>query len=132
MSKLVVVVPVGRRAAGRAVLLGEDGSSRLAPFRVLATASGSAAARHGHPHRSRGKPFGDTPTGTYVVAGALPPGEGDRGLLGALVLAPAGGDALEALRAGRTRFLLHGGPADASGRLRSTFGGLRVSDADLA
>ena len=136
MSKLVVVVPVGRRAAGRAVLLGNDGRVRLPPFRVVATASGLAAARHGNPDRSSRKPFGDTPAGSYVIAGALPPDprarSGDDGLLGAIVLAPVGGDALEALRAGRTRFLLHGGPADASGSLRSTFGGLRVSDADLA
>jgi hypothetical protein len=130
MSKLVIVVPAGRRAAGRAVLLGSDGKLRLAPVRVLATAAGSAAARHGNPGRDWRRPYGDTPAGSYVVAGALPPGASES--LGALVLSPAGGNALEALRAGRTRFLLHGGPADPEGRLRATFGGIRVSDADLA
>ncbi len=140
MSKLVIVVPVGRHAAGRAVLLGNDGKLRLAPFRVLATSSGSAATRHGNSERDWRRPFGDTPTGSYLVAGALPPSAGAQPLpeeahadrLGALVLSPVGGNALEALRAGRTRFLVHGGPADPSGRLRPTFGGLRVSDADLA
>ena len=39
------------------------------------------------------------------------------GALGALVLTPVAGDALEALRAGRRRFLLHGGPTDRRGRL---------------
>jgi hypothetical protein len=141
MSKLVIVVPVGRRASGRALLLGSDGRVRLAPFRVLATASGSAASKHGNPARDWRRPFGHTPTGSYVISGALPPGsaartpgeeEGRSDLLGALVLAPVGGNALEALRAGRVRFLIHGGPPDSDGRLRSTFGGLRVSDSDLA
>ena len=138
MCKLIVVVPVGRRASGRAVLIGNDGRLRVTPFRVLATASSSAAARRGNPGRDWRRPFGHMPTGSYVVAGAIPPGAPTvdahgvgREPLGALVLSPVGGNALEALRAGRTRFLLHGGPPDAMGRLRSTFGGLRVSDADL-
>ena len=130
MSKLVIVVPAGRSAEGRAVLLGDDGKARLAPFPVLATAGRASAVRHGNPERDWRRPFGHTPTGSYLVAGALPPGHPARS--GALVLAPHGGDALDALRAGRTRFLLHGGTADSSGRLRPTFGGLRVSDPDLA
>jgi hypothetical protein len=146
MAKLIIVVVAGRRAAGRGVLLGSDGKLMLAPFRVVATASAAAAARRDNPSRDWRRPFGDTPTGSYVVAGALPPGAGEgaeralpgaplrfAGLrLGALVLAPAGGNALEAMRAGRTRFLLHGGQPDREGRLRSTCGGLRVSDEDLA
>ncbi len=137
MSKFVVVVPEGRRAAGRGVLLGENGRVRLGPLAVLATASDAVAARHGNPERDWREPFGDTPTGSYVIAGALPPGAARRGsgaefgLLGALALAPAAGNALVALRAGRIRFLLHGGPLDSNGLLRPTCGGLRVSDADL-
>jgi hypothetical protein len=137
MSKLVVVVPVGRAAVGRGVLLGEDGQIRLGPIPVLATAGDVVAAHNGNPRRDWQKPFGHTPTGSYAVAGAVPPGASRRGkrskygLLGALVLAPVGGHALVALRAGRTRFLLHGGPLDSLGRLRPTFGALRVSDADF-
>src|SRR5277367_6070253 len=102
MSKLVVVVLVGRRAAGRATLLANDGRLRLAPFRILATASRSAAARSGNPERDWRRPFGHTPTGSYVVAGAVPPSRPRPGvagarseLLGALVLAPVSGNALE-------------------------------------
>jgi hypothetical protein len=134
MSKLIIVVPAGRRAAGRAVLLGSDGKPRLPPFRVLATASTTAATRRGNPSRDWRRPFGDTPTGSYVVAGALPPGARSADVtepVGALVLAPVGGNALEALRAGRTRFLVHGGRPDGEGRLRSTLGGVRVSNKDL-
>ncbi len=140
MSRLVVVVPAGRGAAGRAVLLSDAGKARLGPFPIVATASRAAAIRNGNPERDWRKPFGSLPTGTYVVAGAIPPERPTRadprdrraGSLGALVLAPVGGNALEALRAGRTRFLLQGGAADARGRKRPTFGGLRHSDADLA
>jgi hypothetical protein len=123
MSKLVIVVPTGRRTCGRAALLGGGGELRLVPFRVLATADGPAAARHGNPGRDWRRPFGDTPTGSYAIAGARD---------AALVLAPVSGNALEASRSARSRVLVEGGPPDESGRLRATLGGLRVSDADLA
>ncbi|HEY2511015.1 MAG TPA: hypothetical protein VGI39_09175, partial [Polyangiaceae bacterium] len=129
MSRLILVVPRGRHTSGRAVFLGGDGAPRLPPFAILATADRAAGARQGNPRCDPLRAFGDTPTGVYLVAGALPP---RRGGLGALILAPAGGAALDALRAGRTRFLLHGGRLDLRGELRATFGGVRVSDTDLA
>ena len=139
MSNLVIVVPAGRDRCGRAVLFGGDGRTRVAPFRVLATASASVATRYGNLDRDWRRPFGHSPTGKYVIAGSLPPGVMPKpkkrwwrfGQFGALILAPSGGNALEAARAGRTRFLLHGGATDSLGRLRPTFGGFRVSDRDL-
>jgi len=138
MSKLVIVVPANRHRCGRALLLGSDGATRLGPLRVLATASGWAAKRHANEARDWHRPFGHPPTGTYVVSGSLPPGVSPRprrlrrfGALGALVLTPTSGHALEAAAAGRKRFLLHGGPGDRRGRLRPTFGGFRVSDREL-
>jgi len=139
MSKLVIVVPANRHRCGRALLFGNDGSTRFGPFRVLATASGWAAKRHGNETRDWRKPFGHPPAGSYVVGGSLPPGASPRprrlrrfGPLGALVLTPTAGSAIEASKAGRRRFLLHGGPSDRRGRLRPTFGGFRVSDRELA
>ena len=73
MSKLVIVVPVRRRRAGRAVLLGNDGHARLGPIRVLATASSWVASQYGNGARDWRRPFGDSPTGSYVVGGSLPP-----------------------------------------------------------
>src|SRR5579884_1781722 len=139
MSKLVILVPTGRSYCGRAMLLGDDGTLRFGPLRVLATASRWAARRHGNETRDCRLPFGHPPTGSYVVTGSLPPGITPRtkrarrfGALGALVLMPLGGEAGEAARAGRQRFLIHGGPTDARGRLRPTFGGFRLADRDLA
>jgi hypothetical protein len=138
MSKLVIVVPKERRSCGRAVLLGNDGSTLAGPLRVLATASLWAARRHGNEKCDWHKPFGHAPVGVYVIAGSLPPGVVPRpkrwrrfGVLGALVLQPVAGDALEAAKGGRRRFLVHGGAEDRRGRLRPTFGGIRLSDPDL-
>ncbi|MGH7293898.1 MAG: hypothetical protein ACRELB_03140, partial [Polyangiaceae bacterium] len=139
MSKLVIVVPADRRRCGRALLLGADGSTRLGPIRVLATSSEWAAQRHGNESRDWRRAFGHPPAGSYVVGGSLPPGVVPRpkrsrrfGGLGALVLMPVAGNALEAAKAGRRRFLLHGGPKDERGRLRPTFGGFRVANRELA
>ncbi len=137
MSQLVIAVPPARDACGRAVLLGDDGATRMASFRVLATASRRVARRHDNPDRDRMRAFGHPPSGTYVVAGSLPPSFHQRrrpkrfGRLGALLLEPLAGEALAAKGSGRRLFVLHGGPQDAQGRLRPTRGGLRVSDADL-
>ena len=87
---------------------------------------------------SRLRPFGDPPTGTYVVSGSLPPGNvhprrpGRFGKLGALVLDATSGEALDAKRNGRDHVVLHGGPRNAKRRLRRTRGGFRVSDHKLA
>jgi hypothetical protein len=138
MAKLVILVPEGRRFCGRVLLLCNDGKTRLGPLRVLATASGWAARRHNNGARDWRRPYGHPPTGSYVIGGSLPPGIAPRarrvhrfGGLGALVLTPVGGDALDASGAGRRLFLVHGGPTDQKGRLRPTFGGFRLSDRDL-
>ena len=133
MSVLLIAVPRGRGLCGRAVALSGAGRTIFGPIRILATASARVAREHGNPHCAPALPFGHPPLGSYVVAASLPPGHrrrraGRYGRLGALVLAPVGG---EAAVAGR-RIVLHGGPLDPKGRLRPTRGGLRVSDRDLA
>ena len=137
MSSLVIIVPRSRKYCGRAVLLGDDGAARLGPLRVLA----SASARVGRKHDNEGcdplRRFGHTPTGSYVVSGSLPPGFAHPrrpsrfGQVGAILLEPRSGDALESMANGRRLFALHGGPLDPARRLRPTRGGLRMSDGDL-
>jgi hypothetical protein len=97
-----------------------------------------------------GKPFrnptltplgkgGNTPTGDYVSPGierTPPKDEIKYGPWGKVVLKPMQGQAIKAEKAGRGGFLIHGGgpPKKGSGNfdgLRSTYGCLRVSDADM-
>ena len=138
MSKIVLMVPTGRRTCGRGALFGDDGRMSLGPFRILATANARIAAKHGNPERDPRLPFGHTPAGSYVVAGSLPPGYRHPhrprrfGGGGALMLAPSAGVAAEAMTNGRRLMYLHAGPLDRRGRLRPTYGGLRVSEPTLA
>lgn len=137
MAKVLILVPQDRSRCGRALIVAHDGRALMGPFRVLATASRRVARAQGNPERSPLLPFGHPPAGSYAIVASLPPGTPHRrsrrfGGLGALLLEPRSGTALEAARKGRRRFALHGGPADAQGRLRPTRGGLRVADEDLA
>lgn len=136
MAKLLIVLPAARDYCGRGLLLSSDGQRLFGPFRVLGTASRRIARRNGNRQYDRGLPFGDPPTGAYVIAGSLPPATRKRrperfGHLGALLLQPTGGEAMTAADK-RPRVVLHGGRCDKRGRLRRTRGGLRVADADLS
>ena len=134
MSKLVIVVPKGRKFCGRGSLFGRDGVQRAGPFRTLATASVRVAKKKGNADASPLRPFGHPPQGTYVLAASMPPGwaHGKRnrryGHVGALLLAPQSGDALEATANGRKLVALHGGPLDRGRRLRPTRGGFRMTN----
>lgn len=138
VARLTILLPEARDRCGRAVLVSGGGEVLLGPFRVLGTASRHVSRRMGNPDHDRLRPFGDPPSGTYAVASSLPPGTlhtrrpGRFGKLGALVLEPTGGEALEAKTHGRARIVLHGGPRDRERRLRRTRGGLRVGNGKLA
>ncbi len=137
MSKLVFVVPRDRAFCGRAYVVGADGATRAGPFRALGTASKRVAEKKGNADCSPLMPFGHPPAGTYVIAASLPPGYAHRkhkrryGRVGAVLLAPKGGDALRATANGRTLVAIHGGPRDTKGRLRPTRGGIRLSNAHM-
>ena len=137
MSKLVVVVPIGRSFCGRAYVVGADGVTRAGPFRALGTASARVGKKHGNPACSVLYPFGHPATGTYVIASSLPPGfvhtkRARRfGRVGGLLLSPTSGDALRATSNGRKLTAIHGGPRDAKARLRPTRGGVRLSNTQM-
>jgi hypothetical protein len=137
MSTLLIVVPRGRAYCGRATVVGEAGDVVAGPFRTLATASARIARKKGNLTCDPLRPFGHPPIGSYVVVGSFPPSyqhprrPGRFGAVGGLLLKPTGGDALASLSFGRSLFILHGGPLDASKRLRPTRGGIRMSDPDL-
>jgi hypothetical protein len=137
MSKLVVVVPIGRAFCGRAYVVGADGLTRAGPFRALGTASARVGKKHGNPACSVLYPFGHPAAGTYVITSSLPPAfvhttRARRfGRVGGLLLSPTSGDALRATSNGRKLTAMHGGPRDAKGRLRPTRGGVRFSNGHM-
>ncbi len=137
MSRLVAMVPRNRRACGRLALFARDGRMLFGPVRILATANKRIAVRKNNPKRNPRLPFGNPPSGSYLVLGTLPPGYVNPrrprrfGTTGALLLKPQAGVTLTAFANGRRLFYLHGGPPDDRGRLRPTRGGLRVSDVDM-
>jgi len=114
------------------------GEVLLGPFRVLGTASPYVARRMGNPDHDRMLPFGDPPSGRYVIASSLAPGSihprrpGRFGKLGALLLEPTSGEGLAAKARGRDHIVLHGGPRDKKRRLRRTRGGLRIANGRLS
>ena len=138
MSLLLVVLPVSRDSCGRLGLIGGDGKTLFGPVRALGTADERVAKMHANPMRDPILPYGHPPTGDFDVIGSLPPGflhprrPRRFGRSGALVLAPRGGQAIDALGNGRKFYYLHGGPADRRGRLRPTYGGIRVEERAMA
>jgi len=77
---------------------------------------------------------GDTPTGSYggeVFQDTSSWNQRSYGPWGAVRLRPMGGDAILAEAFGRDGLLIHGGASRASGRLRPTYGCLRVSNEDM-
>src|SRR6185503_1140018 len=92
MARLRILLPALRDRCGSGVLA-SHGEILFGPFRVLGTASRAVARRHGNPGHDRALPFGDPPTGGYVVTALLPPGKPQArfprlGRAGAVVLAP--------------------------------------------
>lgn len=137
MSRLVVELPGDRSRCGRIELLGDQGETICGPFAVAGRSSSVLAARSDNRTRFSLLPYGDTPTGNFVIRARVPTGKGtpfpsdEFGSAGALVLEGITGDAALADANGRFSFLLQGGNLSADGRLRSTAGSLRMANADL-
>lgn len=137
MSRLFVILPRNRDCCGHIELVSETGKVVCGPFRVAGRSSSLLAAAHQNPSRNSLVPYGDTPTGNYLVRARIPTGKGtalakeEFGSAGALVLEAIAGDAALADANGRFNFVVHGGDLAAGSLLRSTVGGLRLNNADL-
>src|SRR5690348_1362784 len=137
MSRLVVELPRDRDRCGKIELLNDNDQRVCGPFPIAGRSSSMLAAAHQNSTRFPLLPYGDTPVGNYLVrsriragkAAALPKQE--FGPAGVLVLEGITGDAALADANGRFRFLLQGGNLSPDGWLRSTAGGLRMSNDDL-
>lgn len=86
------------------------------------------AHKNGNHSRDPLKQFGDTPLGTYTVSiGPVGWPMSSYGTHPVLTMDPTGGDALVAESVGkRSGLLIHGGALNREGKLRPTFGCIRV------
>lgn len=104
---------------------------------ALGKADSATAAAHNNAPLDSLQRFGNTPTGSYDVRQIISTGAGTNydvnkyGPNGAIVLAPASGDALSAKLNGRTGLLIHSGRDKGTGKLVPTNGCIRVSNADM-
>jgi hypothetical protein len=105
------------------------------PVSCYGKADDQQAALHGNPTRDPLKPFGDTPLGAYaceigkpVVTPTIAHSYGPNGYV---VLTPISGQAMIAAKNGRFGILIHGGVLNGAGKLRPTFGCVRVPNEKL-
>lgn len=99
------------------------------PFPCYGKADNAEALAHGNPSRAPTRPYGDHPLGIYRIT-EFREHYKDFGPW-FILLEPTAGPALVAARNGRSGLAIHGGPLNAEGRLRPTFGCVRVHDATL-
>lgn len=126
--QVFVTLPHDRATTGFIMLIA-GGKTLAGPFRVLGKADDEMAAKKGNPDRDPTQPFGDTPTGDYTAT--LGTRAASYGPNGVIELSPASGNALTAEENGRDGLLIHGGKPNKLGKLRPTYGCLRVADDDM-
>lgn len=130
--RIEILLPRDRSSLGTLQAFNDDGEPVVGPVKCLGKADNAAAKLHGNPDRISIKPFGDTPTGEYRVAQLIShSGETEihtYGTYPSILLDPLAGDALTAKQNGRLGLMIHGGDAGPSGRLRPTYGCIRVAE----
>lgn len=105
----------------------EHDSTIYGPVRCRGEADNAAAREAGNPDEDPRRAYGDHPGGLYAITSVE---RKDAGRYGPwfLRLDPLGGEALMAKQNGRAGIGIHGGNPHADGRLRETFGCLRLTD----
>ena len=133
--RIVSVLPRDRYLAGTAWVEADPeagGAVLHGPVRARGEADNASAAKANNVQEDPTRSFGDHPYGTYLVTEVVrvPPG-GQRRTYRPffLRLRPVGGEAWQARLNGRDGLGAHGGALHTDGRLRETFGCLRVDDA---
>jgi len=138
MATIVVKLPDDRTEYGTIQVEDDAGNVLAGPFPAYGKADNSRASNEGNPSRDPVRPYGDTPTGGYLLGAVEPTGAGTGfseptyGNAGAIRLIPNSGQALEAEHNGRSGLLIHGGSTNATGGLRPTYGCVRVGNDDMA
>lgn len=130
-----VQLPADRTGLGRLRLLDSSDAAVFGPIPAYGKADNAAARAHGNPTRDPLKPWGDTPLGVYrctlATVAVTPTIERKYGPFGYIVLDPLSGPALVARQNGRFGLLIHAGALNAQGKLRPTFGCVRIADGDM-
>jgi hypothetical protein len=124
-----------RTLPGTLQAFNDDEEQVIGPVKCLGKADNATAKLHGNPDRTTTQPFGDTPTGGYRVVQLVthPNNETEIHTYGAypsVLLDPVSGDALTAKDNGRSGLMIHGGAPGTGGKLRPTFGCIRVAEDD--
>lgn len=128
--KLRAVLPTNRWKTGIIWVENESGGMVAGSWPCRGKADSQAAIQHGNPERVATRPYGDHPTGEYVVSALVhnkPPFKSYGPCF--ILLDPIGGEALTAEHAERKGLAIHGGDLTSEGTLRATSGCLRISNA---
>jgi len=120
------------RSTGHMTAYNEAGEV-LAVVPFLAVADHTKAVQEGNPTRSPLKPYGDTPTGVWSVRVGTPQlNVKTYGPYAPLILTPVSGEAVVAYKEGhRSGIWVHSGDLNSAGRLRPTYGCIRVHNSTL-
>ncbi len=135
MALITVSLQQDRTQYGTVNLRADSGTALAGPFDCLCKADNQAAAARGNPQRDPTKSYGDTPTGRYRgyvnQLQRTPINDRTYGPQSVITLDPVSGQAKVAKENGRFGLLIHGGDLNAAGKLRPTFGCVRVSNASM-
>ena len=126
--RIDIILPANRNLPGWLRLLDAQGNLLFA-CPCLGKADNAMAAAKGNPTRNPLLPFGDTPLGQWEGRISARPMSNTRtyGIHRVIDLHATGGDALRAQNNKRDGIWIHGGAAR-MGRLRPTYGCIRVAD----
>ncbi len=133
--RIAVLLPKDRTRPGTLRLLDDAGTPMLA-MPCLGKSDNAKALENDNPTRDPTKPWGDTPAGTYRPAKVrrFTPEHATLGPY-AIPLIGIGGQALEAVKGGRTELYIHATRTNDGGRgedrLIPTYGCLRIEDDDM-
>lgn len=136
MSILISVQLLKDRTQIGSLSVADDAGTALAgPFDAFGKADNAAAKARGNASRDPTRSFGDTPTGRYRGfvnnLARTPANDRTYGPQSIISLDPVSGQAKVAKTNGRFGLLIHGGDLNAAGKLRPTFGCVRLSNASM-
>jgi hypothetical protein len=129
MMKIYSRLPTSRFEAGELWVEDTDAVRVYGPVRCRGEADNAGAMQHGNPQEDPKRAYGDHPYGLYRAMQVVydPKPEASYGPV-FIAINPLAGEAWEARVNGRTGFGIHGGRLHEDGRLRETYGCLRVDD----